>query len=377
MKKNLVNIEIKTTNICNLECVYCYQPEFQEREWLTESVVDKIIEYVRDLGMSGQRRFHFLWHGGEPTLHKVEFYKYIVKRQKEILGNTEYINFIQTNGVNLHLDLLEFMKSENFIVGISIDGPELLHDKYRKDRGGRGTYDRVVNTIKDLKMRNIPVLANCVLRKSSLEDLEELYNFFKSLDLFVTFNILLPPTGNILAPTASTMEHEYLNSEDYGKAIVYFLDRWLNDKEYMAAIDTYNYIIWSLIRNTQFGCFKAECPQYHRAFSPSGKMYVCGRFYGWPDNNLRIGYLSWDDNKSQISESYPDLLCSNCPIVELCHGGCAFDRYAMSGSFLKKEPYCVSYLIIYEYFEKHKIEIESKMRLLQDNNPHFNKIYYE
>ena len=144
--------------ICNISCEYCF---YLEKEKLYPSVSrskwqmnDEILEkYVKQY-IEAQKIpvVNFAWQGGEPTLLGVDFYKKAVKLQKKYSNGKTITNAFQTNAILINDEWAEFLKEENFLIGVSIDGPKDLHDKYRVDRGGNPTFERVIEGLNSLKI---------------------------------------------------------------------------------------------------------------------------------------------------------------------------------------------------------------------------------
>ena len=134
--------------LCNLDCSYCYYLEKEElyRERKTNRMTEDLLEKFTDEYIHSQTtpEVLFTWHGGETLLRGIDFYKKAILYQKKYAGGRLVANSIQTNGILLNDEWCRFFKDNNFLVGISIDGPEHIHDRYRKDKGGRGTFSRVM-----------------------------------------------------------------------------------------------------------------------------------------------------------------------------------------------------------------------------------------
>ncbi|MGA0177083.1 MAG: radical SAM protein, partial [Chthoniobacterales bacterium] len=145
--------------ICNLDCKYCF---YLEKEKLFPSnenfrMSDEVLEtYVRQY-IQGQSvpEVSFAWQGGEPTLLGVKFFRKVVELQRKYAGGKRVHNAIQTNGTLLDDEWCEFLHAENFLVGLSIDGPARLHNAYRVDKQGRDTYDDVLRGLRLLKKHRV------------------------------------------------------------------------------------------------------------------------------------------------------------------------------------------------------------------------------
>jgi sulfatase maturation enzyme AslB (radical SAM superfamily) len=142
-------ILIKPLNdLCNLRCTYCYegQEEFRSRgELMSQVHLERILKEILN---SPKRDIQFLWHGGEPLLAGIDFYKHALDIQREAnIHGIEIYNGIQTNGTLLNQKWIDFLAEHNFGISLSLDGPKFLHDQSRIDFGSNGTYERVINLL--------------------------------------------------------------------------------------------------------------------------------------------------------------------------------------------------------------------------------------
>ena len=190
---------------CNLECSYCYY--LDKSELLAESgmhrMSDDLLEMyiLQHIQASSAQTVFFSWHGGEPTLAGLDYFRRIAELQKKHLpANRAVLNGIQTNGTLLNEEWCRFLKMENFMVGISLDGPENFHsiNRFRKD--GKSSFAEVLRAYQFLKTYEIPCEILCVVHSLNVRYPLEVYRFFKSLDAeFLTFIPLverLSPEGN-------------------------------------------------------------------------------------------------------------------------------------------------------------------------------------
>ena len=148
---------------CNLNCDYCYYLEkaslYSDRnQVMSEELLEKFIkQYIESQTMP---QVMFTWHGGETLMRPISFYKKAVDLQKKYAGGLQIDNSIQTNGTLLNDAWCSFFKENNFLVGISIDGPQDFHDKYRRDKMGRPSFHRVMQGINLLKKHKVEY--NCL-----------------------------------------------------------------------------------------------------------------------------------------------------------------------------------------------------------------------
>ncbi|MBN2019863.1 MAG: radical SAM protein, partial [Sedimentisphaerales bacterium] len=169
--------------VCNLDCKYCF---YKEKHALFPKnhnyhISDEILEeftrrYIESQPLSP---VPFVWQGGEPTLLGLDFFRKAVRFQKKYAQNKQITNSLQTNGTLLDDSWCEFLAQNNFLVGISIDGPEDIHNVFRADRKGRPTFDTVMRGLDCLKKHQVEFNALCCVAKHNEEKPLDVYRFFK------------------------------------------------------------------------------------------------------------------------------------------------------------------------------------------------------
>ena len=171
-------------SLCNLDCNYCYYLDKAEiyggREprmspEMLETVIRKYIE-ANDVP-----EVQFNWHGGEPTLLGLDFYRKAVELEKKYAGDKQVFNTLQTNGTLLDAEWARFLRENDFLVGVSIDGPRDIHDRYRKDKGARPTFDKVIEGIRILSGEGVRFNTMSTVNHASRGRGLEVYQFLKSL----------------------------------------------------------------------------------------------------------------------------------------------------------------------------------------------------
>lgn len=169
--------------ICNLDCKYCFYLEKEQlypqvNKWaMREEVLDSYIrQYIE---AHDTPVVNFAWQGGEPTLLGVEYFRNLVQVQKKYANGKRIQNAFQTNGVLLNDAWAALFKENDFLVGLSIDGPRELHDAYRVDKGGRPTFDRVMHGMETLKRSGVEFNTLTTVHRANAEHPLEVYRFLK------------------------------------------------------------------------------------------------------------------------------------------------------------------------------------------------------
>ena len=169
---------------CNMSCRYCYYLDkagiYGGREpVMTEQMLETLVrEYI---AANEVQDVYFNWHGGEPLLLGLDFYRKALSYEEKYADGKTLHNTIQTNGLLVNREWAEFFRRHDFLVGISIDGPREIHDRYRKDKGGQPTFDRVLRGLEILRTSEVAFNTMTTVNKASEGHGAEVYRFLKSL----------------------------------------------------------------------------------------------------------------------------------------------------------------------------------------------------
>lgn len=181
---------LQPTPFCNINCSYCYLPNRNVKERMSPETFTKILERLVESNFVGDK-ISFVWHAGEPLALPLGYYSDIFEKIElfpSLAGKVTHS--IQTNGMLINDDWCQFFQKHSVSVGVSIDGPDFIHDAYRKDRRGQGTLARVLKGVECLERHNVGFHVIAVLSSNALNYAEEIFRFF--LDLGVKnlgFNI--------------------------------------------------------------------------------------------------------------------------------------------------------------------------------------------
>jgi uncharacterized protein len=194
---------------------------------LTHRMNEQILEeIIRQVMTQGIQQVSFGWQGGEPTLMGLPFYEKTVALQQRYGNNQSVANGLQTNGLLIDRHWAQFLKKYSFLVGLSIDGPEEIHNRYRLNSSGKGSWSRAVHSARLLLDADVAVNALTVINDYSVSFPEEIYQFHKDLGLrYMQFIPCIEPDPfdpNYLAPFS-------LSSQNYGQFLCSIFDLWLAD----------------------------------------------------------------------------------------------------------------------------------------------------
>lgn len=322
---------------CNLACNYCYY--LDKTRLLAESgihrMTDELLEMyiIQHIQASSAQPIFFSWHGGEPTLAGLDYFRRIVEIQKKHLPhNRSVANGIQTNGTLLNEEWCRFLKKENFMVGISMDGPERFHavNRFRKD--GKSCFDEVLRGFKLLKSYEISCEILCVVHAQNVQVPLEVYRFFKSLNAeFLTFI----PLVERLSHENNQVSHRTVPAKAFGEFLCAIFDEWKTED-----IGTIKIQIFEEALRTAFGLdhshciFKQTCGRVP-VVEHNGDFYPCDHFVdsshrgGNVRTNSLADLLESQEQKlfGQAKLSTLPAFCQQCEVLNMCNGACPNDRF--------------------------------------------------
>ncbi len=181
---------IQGTPFCNINCSYCYLPNRNDKTIITDEIIVRAMEQLKKHDLIA-RELTIGWHAGEPLMVPIKRYEEVFDLiEKHAPRGVRVRQSIQTNGVGLNDDWCEFIKERNIQLGLSVDGPEHFHDKYRKTKTGKNTHHLAQKAIDQLNKYNIRFHVICVLNELSIQHPVQLYDYFESIgSMSVGFNI--------------------------------------------------------------------------------------------------------------------------------------------------------------------------------------------
>ncbi len=345
--------------VCNIKCDYCFYLEkhalFGENEdyRMSDAVLSRYIDQY--IEKQPTPIVEFVWHGGEPTLRGVEFFRRVVELQKPHLHRKQIKNAIQTNGMRLTDEWCGFLRENNFMVGISLDGPREVHDFYRKTRDGKSTFDEVMRGVHLLQKHGVEfnVLA-CVGRNTAYHPLE-VYRFFKSEGIeYIQFTPIIEripdattaETGLWLAPPAQLTEDEpnkqvtpwTVEPEAYGDFLIAIYEEWVRKDVGNVFVMNFEWALNAWMGDPSPICIFARNCGRAVALEHDGSLYACDH-YVYPE--YKLGDILTDDLAEMVEgsvasgfgphkESTLPRWCRECEVLQACWGGCPKHRFTKS-----------------------------------------------
>jgi len=323
-------------SLCNLGCHYCYYLKKEHLYPRGESfrMPDSILEeyIVQHINASPGSVVNFSWHGGEPTILGLDYFRKIVALQrKHRPSNRRIINGIQTNGTLLNGDWCRFLAAEDFTVGLSLDGPQEMHDQYRVTKDQNPTHKQAMRGYKLLREHRIPCDILCVVHSQNVESPTEVYRFFKSIKAqYVVFLPLVEPEPG----KEGAVGPRTVPAESLGNFLCTIFDEWMRRD-----IERINVQIFDEAARTAFGqehalcIFRKTCGDVP-VIEHNGDFFSCDHFV---DEEHRVGNIQErplvdlleSPEQRAFGQTKLDTLpryCQTCEVRNMCHGGCPKDR---------------------------------------------------
>jgi len=326
--------------ICNLSCRYCYYLEKERLYPRGESfrMSDEVLEsYIRQhIEAFPGGVVNFSWHGGEPTILGLDYFRNILRLQrKHRVGNMRIVNGIQTNGTLLDEEWCRFLGEEGFYVGLSLDGPRDIHDRYRLTKDGRTTYEEVIRGYNLLRKHCVQTELLCVVNAYNARFPLKVYRFFKEIGAkYITFLPLVqPPLG---AP--SSVSSISVQPEEWGRFLCAIFDEWVEEDVDRVRVQIFEEAFRVAVRQEHSLCiFRPTCGDVP-VLEHNGDFYACDHFVD-PRHllgNIKETSLATLLEDSRLREfgqyklrSLPRC-CRECEVMEMCNGECPKNRFLMT-----------------------------------------------
>jgi uncharacterized protein len=338
---------------CNLRCEYCFYLKTQEvypergRHLMTQETLEKMIKGYLQMGFPVPV---FIWQGGEPSLCGLDFFRAAIELEKKYGRPGQMIgNAFQTNGMLIDEEWAEFFSRNQFLVGLSFDGPSPIHNRFRKDLAGKGSFDRAWDAARMLRTHGVEFNILSMITRENQGRAAEIYRFFKDSG----FNYLQFIPALELDPATGNLADFSPNPEGMAEFLVELFELWWPDRERVSIRD----FEWLLAPNFQgrLCIFSEHCAPY-LAVEHNGDIFPCDFFVRTKD---KVGNLALDKpgleelfrkrervfspQKKWLSRS-----CRECNWLRFCHGGCLREREPKNNPDPKKSIYCKAYASLFE-----------------------------
>ena len=330
-----------TGAICNLDCAYCF---YLSKEKLYPGsqfrMPDDVLEqHVRQLLETGNRaQVSLAWQGGEPTLMGLDFFRQAVRYAEQFKRPHQKIEYsIQTNGILLDDEWGAFLKENNFLVGISLDGPSLLHDVYRVDKGAQPTHARVLKGLSFLKKHQVDFNILCTVNAANSKYPLEVYRYFRDeIDAqFVQFIPIVERQNETGFQEGDTVTERSVEPQQWGRFLVAIFDEWVRQDVGKVFIPTFESALANWLGMPAGICvFNATCGGAV-ALEHNGDLYACDhyvepKYFLGNIREKRMDELVASQQQREFGQAKLDTLpkyCRECPVQFACHGECPKNRF--------------------------------------------------
>jgi uncharacterized protein len=330
-----------TGAICNLDCKYCF---FLSKEMLYPGsrfrMADKLLdEYIKQM-IDSQKvpEVNISWQGGEPTMMGLDFFKKSIELEKKYQKpGTTIVNTIQTNGILINDEWCKFFKENNFLVGLSIDGPKELHDSYRVDKAGHGSFDKVVKAARLMQKYDVDFNVLTTVHAHNAAYPLEVYRFFRD-ELKVKYIQLIPiverdnETGY---QEGNEVTDRSVTAEQWGNFLITIFDEWVKTDVGDVYIQMFDAALAAWYGIAPSMCIFAEKCGLAPTMEHNGDLYSCDHFVE-PNfllgNILKTKMVDMVSSDKQVkfgSDKFDTLPkhCLDCKVLFACHGECPKNRF--------------------------------------------------
>ncbi|MDM7921893.1 MAG: anaerobic sulfatase maturase [Pyrinomonadaceae bacterium] len=390
-----------TGSTCNINCTYCF---FLSKEALYPNEKSRMShetleEYIRQLIESHTTpEVTVAWQGGEPTLMRLEFFKKAVEiAKKYIKPGQSILNTFQTNGILLDDEWCAFFKENNFLVGLSVDGPRDIHDAYRVDRGAKGTFDRVMNGWALLQKHGVDCNILCTVNAANEMHGGEVYRFFRDemhADWIQFIPIVERATQETLeianagwagqagrkrllyTQSGTLVTDRSVRPKQYGRFMSDIFDEWVRHDVGSVFVQLLDVTLEAYF-SSHVMCVHSETCGGAPVLEPNGDLYSCDHFV---EPKYKLGNIHKTHMLEMVASEQQRAFgmdkratltgqCRQCEFLTLCNGGCPKDRFSLSKDGEPGHNYlCPGY----ELFFRHTRPAMSTMaELLRHGRPPF------
>lgn len=347
-----------TGAVCNLDCSYCF---FLSKEMLYPGsrfrMAEDLLEtYLRQLIESHARvpEVTIAWQGGEPTLMGVEFFRRSVELAEQYLRAGQRAQYtIQTNGTLLDIEWAAFFKEHDFLVGISIDGPQAMHDSYRVNKGGKGSFEQVMRGLAVLREQGVEYNTLTTLHAANADYGREVYCFLRD-ECGSRFHQYIPiiervaeSAGDGAVPWSSWRDRPLyvqegddvtgrsVTAEQYGRFLIDVFEEWVRHDVGEVYVQMFDVALANWVGAPPNLCIHSETCGLALAMEHTGDLYSCDHFV---EPRFKLGNIKEHHMLELVAsqqqrrfgldkrETLPRY-CLECDVRFACHGGCPKDRF--------------------------------------------------
>ena len=348
--------------VCNLDCTYCYYLEKENLYPFTRNfrMSDETLEIFTRKYIHEQpaTEITFVWQGGEPTLLGIDYFKKALALQRKYSAGKKINNSFQTNGTLLTDEWCSFFKSHNFLVGISIDGPEELHDKYRVDKGEKGTFAKVMRAIELLKKHQVEFNTLTVVNSINSERPVEVYNFLKRIgSKYIQFIPIVDPDPDSKSTNSQVFPWS-VGPTEYGRFLIHIFNDWVRKDVGKYFVQIFDATLANEVGMQPGVCVFSKYCGNCLAIEHNGDVYSCDHFV-YPEfrlgniHNLSFPKLIALPSQVKFSQNKHSSLapeCLKCEAYKYCRGECPKNWLIQSSDGKARLNYlCPGYKLFFRF----------------------------
>lgn len=357
--------------LCNIRCQYCYYTEKQhlfstKRSEMSYEVLEAFVRQYIETQQSPD--ILFTWHGGEPLLRSLDFYKRALRLQKYYGRGRRVSNCLQTNGLLLTPEWCRFLADEHWLVGISIDGTQEMHDAYRKDATGRGTWERVMQSIRMLNEYGVEWNAMATINQANVHSPQNFYQFFRDTlgCQFLQFTPVVErlkqySDGRHLASMGEegcAVAPYSVHPAEWGTFLCGVFDEWVRNDVGKMFVQIFDATLAGWMGVTPGVCAYAEECGHAMVMEHNGDLYPCDHFV-FPEYRLgnllheglpKMAYGVRQDAFSRLKRESLPKQCRCCIWLKACHGECPRLRFSYTADGEPGLNYlCAGYSMFFQH----------------------------
>ena len=327
---------------CNLSCSYCYYLS-KEKGRMSDALLEEFIR--QNIEAQTQSEILFTWHGGEPLLLPLIYYARALELQQKYAHGRHIDNCLQTNGTLLNDEWCQFFRVHNFLIGISIDGPEPMHNTFRQD------FEHTLRGIRLLQKHGVEWNAMATVNSRNADNPIELYHFFKDLGCkYLQFTPVVERTNPQQAPESVAMNSEEwaknasittesVEPMQWGRFLTGLYDEWIKEDVGNIFIQLFDATLANWVGQPPGLCSMSALCGLSPALQPDGSLYSCDHFV-FPSYKLgnihhqTIAEMMYGSQQQRFMRTKVDSLsqrCRECDYLFACHGECPRNRF-LSGN---------------------------------------------
>ena len=339
--------------VCNLDCSYCFYLDRDADPYAAlpgRRMTDDTLERLVDTWMFySYPQSIFAFQGGEPTLAGLGFFENLVRLQQRYGRNGQNVsNSMQTNAVLISKGWCDLFREYSWLLGVSMDGPEDVHDLYRINKGGQGTWRKVMDAVELMQKEKVEFNILCVLSQANVGKPRELYKFFRSIGVDNLQFIPLAEFDGLGLPLPYT-----ITPKQYGNFLCEIFDLWWPERR-KVRVRAFDNIAEAIAGQKPGSCTLHETCDSYVVVEYNGDVYPCDFFVekDWKLGNVELD--SWTEIARRVKRysfaskktlAHPE--CQKCEYAQWCHGGCPKFRHGPKRQFEDLDYFCEAYKMVF------------------------------